>query len=820
MLISEILSAEVAVQFCKMIIEISRRLIMRKSAAEKLNATVDNFLKIVQEIKYSGVELPQHRQLQLDLISQKVSEGIDLAKHALASGRWNVYKNVRFSRKMEKLERLISHFVSCEVPMHILADVHHMRRESAERFDRLDAANRQLEKLKIGAGSGGGWLWDALRRADEDEAMIGLGNFSVTIAVGKKKLKELILTNDSRPVGIHGMGGSGKTTLAREVCRDGEVTNYFNNRILFLTVSQSPNVEQMKETIWRYVSGNSFCESYDVVPPWNLQYQWKTETRTLIVLDDVWTLGVLEQLICKVPGCKTLVVSRFEFPTVLNHTYEVELLREDEALAVFCYYAFGIKTIPFDANDNLVKQVVRECKCLPLALKVVGASLRDRPQMFWASAKSRLLRGEVICESHQTNLLERMAVSVNYLSNRVRECFLDLGAFPEDKKIPLDVLVNIWVEIHDLDEEEAFAVLVELSEKNLLTLLNDSRAGDIYSSYCEISVTQHDVLRDLALHMNGQGNINERKRLMMPQREAELPKEWQRNSDLPFSAQVVSVHTGDMKENDWFQMKFPQAEVLIINFSSPEYFLPPFVSNMPKLKALILINYGNMVATLHNVAVLRDLPNLRSLWFEKISIPDLSKTHISFTKLKKISLVLCKISNSYDQSVVDLPHILPSLSELTLDHCDDISRLPSNMSELFSLKALSITNCHSLQELPVNLGKLKSLQILRIYACPSLRQLPLSTNELVSLKYLDISQCVGLQCLPGSIDGLVMLEKINMSGCLQIRDLPESVIYLQSLSNVVCDEDISWLWKDQDGGRMNLKVQIAKESFNLDWLSE
>lgn len=95
--------------------------------------------------------------------------------------------------------------------------------------------------------------------------------------------------------------------------------------------------------------------------------------------------------------------------------------------------------------------------------------------MFWASAAIRLSLGEPICESHETNLLERMAVGIADLPKRVRECFLDLGAFPEDKKIPLDVLINIWVEIHDMHQEDAFAVLYELAEKNLLTLVNDAR---------------------------------------------------------------------------------------------------------------------------------------------------------------------------------------------------------------------------------------------------------------------------------------------------------------------------------------------------------
>ncbi|KAL2979687.1 hypothetical protein AAZX31_13G186100 [Glycine max] len=71
---------------------------------------------------------------------------------------------------------------------------------------------------------------------------------------------------------------------------------------------------------------------------------------------------------CRIPGCKFLVVSRPKFQMVLS--YEVELLIEEDALSLFCHHAFGLKSIPLAANENLVKRVVTECGRLPLALKV------------------------------------------------------------------------------------------------------------------------------------------------------------------------------------------------------------------------------------------------------------------------------------------------------------------------------------------------------------------------------------------------------------------------------------------------------------------
>jgi hypothetical protein len=90
---------------------------------------------------------------------------------------------------------------------------------------------------------------------------------------------------------------------------------------------------------------------------------------------------------------------------------------------------------------------------------------------------------------------------------------------------------------------------VHLLQEQLLILsrsLCRNKAGDLYSSYHDYSVTQHDVLRDLALHMSGRNSLNKRERLVMPRREESLPRDWQRNKDIPFEAQIVSIHTGDI----------------------------------------------------------------------------------------------------------------------------------------------------------------------------------------------------------------------------------------------------------------------------------
>ncbi|XP_071686753.1 probable disease resistance protein At4g33300 [Rutidosis leptorrhynchoides] len=825
MAVTDFFAGEIATELLKMLLTITTKAILFKKSAEHLYKTVNQLLPIITEIKYSGVELPGPRQMQLDKISQTLNEGRELATKVLNSSRWNVYKNHQLLRKMDKTEKKISRFLQGPIQAHVLADVHHLRVEANERFDRIEGSARRLER-RLGSMK---LAWNDDEYGAEEMFEGNLVN--VGMQLGLRKVKDMILDDDHnsfKVFGINGIGGSGKTTLVKEICRDNEVRRYYNNKILVLTVSQCPNVEELRQKILGFVSKSKFngYSNMNIASQWTLQFNnnnnnWNMVVPILIVLDDVWSLEVLQQLIYKVPGCKTVVVSRIKFQSLmLNSTYELELLREEDAISLFCHNAFGTTSIPSGVDRNMIKQIVEKCKGLPLALKVIGASLRDQPEKYWEAAKNRLSKAQPICDSHENELLNRMKLSVDCLSDqKVRDCFLDLGAFVEDKNIPLDVLVNMWTELHDIDEEDAFAILVELSNKNLITLVKHSRAGDMYGSYYEISVSQHDVLRDLAIYMSNFESVNQRKRLVMARRENGVPKEWERNADEPFLARIVSVHTGEMREMDWFKMEFPKAEVLILNFDSTDYFLPPFIENMPKLRALVLINYSK-TAQLHNISVLGTLTNLRSLWFEKVTIPHLPKKSISpLTNVQKLSLHLCKI-NFKDETELDLCYLFPCLTELTMDHCVEMTKLPSSVCQLKSLKSLSITNCESFEELPFDFGKLIFLHILRVYACPKLKTLPYGIKDLVWLQHINVSQCVSLHSLNEEIGGCLSLKEIDMHECPQIKMLPKCVSSLRSLRRVICDEEISWQWKGMEKELSSLCVQVAEQRYDLDWLKE
>ena len=69
-----------------------------------------------------------------------------------------------------------------------------------------------------------------------------------------------------------------------------------------------------------------------------------------------------------------------------------------------------------------------------------------------------------------------------------------------------------------------------------------------------------------------------------------------------------------MEEKDWCQMDFRNGKDLILNFSVSEYFLPPFMESMPKLKVLMIVNHNPKRATLKGISVFSSLNQLKVVW--------------------------------------------------------------------------------------------------------------------------------------------------------------------------------------------------------------
>ena len=83
----------------------------------------------------------------------------------------------------------------------------------------------------------------------------------------------------------------------------------------------------------------------------------------------------------------------------------------------------------------------------------------------------------------ETELLLCLERSLDALDKEIiKECFLDLGSFPEDQRIPAAALIDIWAELYDVDTDiECIANIYELTKRSLANLVVTRCACFIFS---------------------------------------------------------------------------------------------------------------------------------------------------------------------------------------------------------------------------------------------------------------------------------------------------------------------------------------------------
>lgn len=123
----------------------------------------------------------------------------------------------------------------------------------------------------------------------------------------------------------------------------------------------------------------------------------------------------------------------------------------------------------------LLAQVVKSCMGLPLAIKVIGRSLSHRPNELWQKMVLELSDGNSILLDCNTELLTYLPKILDVLEDNtvIKECFMDLGLFSEDQRIPVTALIDMWAELYGLDNDgiEAMAIINKLESMNLANVL-------------------------------------------------------------------------------------------------------------------------------------------------------------------------------------------------------------------------------------------------------------------------------------------------------------------------------------------------------------
>ncbi|KAI3840887.1 hypothetical protein MKW92_046287 [Papaver armeniacum] len=349
----------------------------------------------------------------------------------------------------------------------------------------------------------------------EDDVIIGLEEHTKTL------LTELLKDDERRCiVSIVGVGGLGKTTLAKKIYKHDTIMSHFEC-CAWSSISQQLNTrDALLEIIKKSMHPNDdefsrFKElnEGDLVEK---LYNYLQDKRFLVVVDDLWSLEDWNTLSHAFPngkrGSKVLLTTRNKEVASQadpwNLQLEPQLLNDEDSWALLCNKAFP-KTMG-DANcyppslEKLGRNMVHKCGGLPLAICVLGGIL--------ATKKAEIKEWEYVSRDITSNInkgknggvMGILELSYNDLPVHLKPCFLYLGLFPEDYAIPRKKLVRLWiaegfirhtkedalVTLEDVGKREYYA---ELIQRCMIQADKDTNPWE--GKTCRM----HDLMRDLCL---------------------------------------------------------------------------------------------------------------------------------------------------------------------------------------------------------------------------------------------------------------------------------------------------------------------------------
>ncbi|CDP19586.1 unnamed protein product [Coffea canephora] len=343
----------------------------------------------------------------------------------------------------------------------------------------------------------------------EEKDVVGFGE--ITKSLVAELLKE---DKNRRVVSIVGMGGAGKTTLAKKVYNHADVRARFDCRA-WVCVSSSYNHKETLRTIIKqlYPMTNELLDMLEKMQEQDLEqrlYQDLQDKCCLVVLDDVWKEEAWDCLAKAFPDVNTsssrlLLTSRnrdvAQHADARSKPHELKTLGEEDSWQLF----LG-KALDHGANvgcprdlEEVGREIVRRCAGLPLAITVVGGLLLGKKEL--------KIEWEKVLNSFNTNLSKSQSgvsaiLELSYadLPPNLKFCFLYLGLFPEDSVISVPKLIHMWVaegimqkrDAKNLEETAAYDV-EQLFSRNMVQVAEMTVDERIKS--CRL----HDLLRDLAI---------------------------------------------------------------------------------------------------------------------------------------------------------------------------------------------------------------------------------------------------------------------------------------------------------------------------------
>ncbi|KAL3642075.1 hypothetical protein CASFOL_012890 [Castilleja foliolosa] len=309
---------------------------------------------------------------------------------------------------------------------------------------------------------------------------------------------------------IVGMGGLGKTTLAKKVFGDEKMISHFGDNRVWVYVSRNFDVRNILKNIITSLTKKKFeLETREALLK-ELQQHLRAQ-RYLLVLDDVWNedremwgdfVNSLTGISSPTGNC-IIVTSRSEWVASIVKTlpvHNLESLSEDDCWSIIKAKAFnrtGDVSLEF---ETVGRNIASRCQGLPLAAKVVGGLLFEKSKDEWLEIEKNWLSDFGDNKNHISKILK---LSFDNLSSpSLKKCFAYCSIFPKGYKIEKQNLIELWMAEGFLQTEHqrSHINMETTGSKNFNLLLRNSllqvARSDDYDNITHCNM--HDLVHDLA----------------------------------------------------------------------------------------------------------------------------------------------------------------------------------------------------------------------------------------------------------------------------------------------------------------------------------